>query len=219
MEKEKIYKRLIPKERNLDNIAEKSIKNPEIVSFLLEGVQSKNVRIRFGCFNTLVLISEQNPEILYPYFGIFAEYLNSDNSIIKLGGIKLISNLSKVDGKNKFDKIFDKFYSFLSDPAMAAAANVSKGSAIIAKAKPYLTENITRQLLKVSHIKYKTEVCKNILIGHVIVTLDKIFNQVENKNEVFDFVELNSDNSWKATKIKAAKFLKKHRKKKADQCV
>lgn len=211
MEKKKLYIRLIPKERNLDKIATESIKNPEIVLYLLEGVQSKNVRIRYGCFNTLIKISEQNPKILYPYFDLFVEYLNSENNIVKLGGIKIISNLSKVDNKNKFDKIFDKFYSFITDPAMTTAANVSKGSSIIAKAKPYLTKNITNQLLKVLLTKYKTEECKNILLGHVIVTFDKIFMQIDNKNLVLDFVEMNADNTRKATKNKAEKFLKKYR--------
>jgi hypothetical protein len=211
MEKEKLYKRLIPKERNLDKIATESVKNSEIVPYLLEGVQNENVRIRYGCFNTLVLISEQNPELLYPHFDLFVEYLNSDNNIVKLGGIKIISNLSKVDNKNKFDKIFDKFYSFISDPEMTTAANVSKGSSVIAKAKPYLTEKITNQLLAVSQTKYKTEECKNILIGHVINSFDKMFKQLENKNSVLEFVERNTNNTWKGTKNKAEKFLKKHR--------
>ncbi len=211
MEKERLFNSLIPKDRDLGKIASESVKNSESVSYLLEGVQNENVRIRYGCFNTLVLISEKNPELLYPHFDLFSEYLNSDNNIVKLGGIKIISNLSKVDNKNKFDKIFDKFYSFISEPEMTTAANVSKGSSVIAKAKPYLTENITNRLLVVSQTKYKTEECKNILIGHVIVSFDKIFNQLENKNSVIEFVENNINNPWKGTKNKAEKFLNKYR--------
>ncbi len=211
MEKERLFNSLIPKDRNLGKIASESVKNSESVSYLLEGVQNENVRIRYGCFNTLVLISEKNPELLYPHFDLFAEYLNSDNNIVKLGGIKIISNLSKVDNENKFDKIFDKFYSFISDPEMTTAANVSKGSSGIAKSKPYLTENITNRLLVVSQTKYKTEECKNILIGHVIVSFDKIFNQLENKKLVIEFVENNMNNPWKGTKSKAEKFLNKYR--------
>ena len=142
---------------------------------------------------------------------MFVEYLNSSINIVKLGGIKIISNLSKVDSKNKFDKIFDTFYSFISDPEMTTAANVSKGSSIIAKAKSHLTENITNQLLKVSNIKYKTEECKNILIGHVIVSFDKMFKQLKDKSTVIEFVENNMNNPRKGTKNKAGKFLKKYR--------
>ncbi|NOG45774.1 MAG: hypothetical protein HND50_11095 [Calditrichaeota bacterium] len=211
MEKEKIFDSLIPKDRNLDRIATEADKNPELVSYLLEGVQNKNVRIKYGCFNTLVLISEKKPELLYPHFDLFVEYLNSDNNIFKLGSIKMISNLSKVDSQKKFDKIFDKFYSFIRDPEMTPAANVSKGSIIIAKAKPHLTENITNQLLTVSQTKYKTKECKNILIGHVISSFDKMFNKLEYKDMVMQFVEKNLNNPWKGTKSKAEKFLKKRK--------
>ncbi len=163
MEKEELYERLIPKDRNLDGIAREAIKNSEIISYLLEGVEYKNARVKFGCFNTLVLISENKPELLYSYFDSFAKNLDSDNNFFKLGAIKIIANLSKIDNKNRFDRIFDKFYSFIADPAMTTAANVVKGSPIIVKAKPYLTERIVNQLLKVSQIKYKTDECKNIL--------------------------------------------------------
>lgn len=211
LEKEKLYSRLIPKERDIGKIASESVNNSEIVSYLLEGVQNKNVRIRYGCFNTLVLISENNPELLYPHFDLFVSYLNSDNNIVKLGGIKILSNLSKVDSKNKFDEIFNKFYSFISDPEMTTAANVTKGSSIIAKAKPYLTEKIVNQLSTVSKTEYKTEECKNILIGHVINSFDKMFKQLKNKKTVLEFVEKNTNNTRKGTKSKAEKFLQKHR--------
>lgn len=210
MKKEILYKKFIPRDRNLDKIAIDAIKTPEIIQHLLDGVKEKNARVKFGCFNTLVLISEKEPKLLYPHFDLFAEYLNSDNRIIKLGGINIIANLSSVDDKKKFDKIFDKFYSFITDPAMTAAANLSKGSSTIAKAKPYLTEVISNQLLKVAKTKYKTDECKNILIGHIITSFDKMFMQLENKKPVLDFVKKNVNNSWKATETKAQKFLKKY---------
>lgn len=212
MEKERLYKSLIPKERNLDKVVSEAVNNHKIVSYLLEGVQNENVRIRYGCFNTLVIISRKYPKLLYPHFDLFAEYLDSDNNIVKLGGIKVISNLSKVDSNNKFDKIFSKFYAFMTDPEMTTAANVSKGSPVIAKAKPYLSENITNQLLTVAKTKYKSEECKNILIGHVIVSFDKMFNKIESKNSVFEFVENNKENPWIPTKNKAERFLNKYRK-------
>ena len=210
MEKEELYEKLIPKDRNLDEIAAEAIKNSEIISYLLEGLEYKNARTKFGCFNTLVLVSERTPELLYPYFDSFAEKLDSDNNFFKLGAIRIIANLSKVDSKNKFDRIFDTFYSFIADPAMTTAANVVKGSPIIAKAKPYMTEKIVNQLLSVSKNKYKTSECKNILLGQVIVSFEKFFMQIKDKNLVLDFVKSNADSNRKATQNKAQKFLKKY---------
>lgn len=210
MKKEELYEKFIPKDRDLDKIALKTIEDPEVLPYLLEGMNEKSARVKFGCFNTLVLISEKEPEVIYPYFDSFADCLNSDNKIIKLGGIKILSNLSRVDGDKKFDRIFDKYYSFISDPAMTAAANASKGSSIIAEAKPYLAERISDQLLKVNEFTYKTEECKNILIGHVISAFDKIILLLENRSPVLDFVKNNTDNPWNATRTKAQKFLKKY---------
>jgi hypothetical protein len=141
---------------------------------------------------------------------VFAEYLNSDNNIIKLSGIKIIAQLSPVDSKHKFENIFDKFYSFISDPKMTTAASVCKGSAVIVQTKPYLKEKIVTQLLKVSKTTYKTEDYKSILIGHVIVSFGKIFKQLNDIDSVMDFVKKNSNSPWKATKSKAEKFLKKY---------
>jgi len=210
MKKDLFYQQLIPKERDLDKIALQASKIPELISHLLEGTCEKNARIRFGCLNTLVLISEKNPEVIYPFFDTFVEWLNSDNNVIKLGGIKILTNLATVDDENKFDRIFDRFYAFMTDPGMTTAANVSKGSPTIAKAKPYLKERIAEQLLRVADTEYKTEECKNILIGHVISALDKILGQLENKKPVVDFVNRYRDNSWKATRTKAQQFIRRH---------
>ncbi len=87
MEKEELYEKLITKGRNLNEIANEATRCIEMIPHLSEGVQDKNVRIRFGCFNTLVLISQNDPELLYPYFDVFVKYLDSDSSIIVLGGI------------------------------------------------------------------------------------------------------------------------------------
>ena len=56
MEKETLYKRLIPKNRNLDEIALEAIKTPEIISQLLDGIQEKSARVKFGC---LFVFNEQ----------------------------------------------------------------------------------------------------------------------------------------------------------------
>ncbi len=210
MEKKALYELLIPKDRDLDRIAEEAIENPSIISYLTAGLENDNARIKYGCLNTMVLLSEKNPGVLYPFFDLFSSFLKSEKNVVKLGSIKILSNLTPVDTEKKFDKIFETYFAFMKDPEMTTAANVSKGSATIAKVKPYLREKIVNQLLTVSHQHYKTVECKNILIGHVITALDKMFKDTENKKPVLDFVKENSNNPWKGTKQRAEKFLKKH---------
>ena len=63
----------------------------------IEGLQSKNDKIRFKHFNILLPISEKNPELLYPFWDIFIALLKKDEVSNKYYAICLIANLVKVD--------------------------------------------------------------------------------------------------------------------------
>ncbi len=209
MNRTTLYERLIPKDRDLGKIAKEASNNNELLSFLVEGVDHKNTRVKYGCLNTLVLMSETYPKSIYPYFDVFAEYLTSDKTIVKLSGIKILSNLSVVDTDNKIEAIYDTLFAFIEDPEMTPAANLVKGAKTIAKAKPQLKESIINTLLKTTSITYKTEECKNILIGHVINTLSSSHIRSAKEHEILDFIKKQVNNPWKGTATKAKKFVAK----------
>jgi hypothetical protein len=209
MDKQDIFNSLIAKERDLKHIAKLATNSPEIINYLITGISESNTRIKYGCINTLVIISEKNPELLYSQFDIFKEYLISKNKFIKWASILIIANMSKLDNENKFDAIFDSYFSEITGPVMITAANITKGAAIIAKAKPYLTERIKNELLKIKSAKYQTDECLNIAFGHMISSFDRFFKQVKNKTEVMDLVKQQINNPRKPTKNKAEKFIKK----------
>ncbi len=76
-------------------------------------------------------------------------------------------NLVLVDSDQKFDAVFDKYYSFLSDKYLVTVANVVGNSTKKALAKPYLIQKITDELLKVENISITprlTEECKRLLV-------------------------------------------------------
>ena len=64
---------------------------------------------------------------------------------------------------------------------MATAANIVKGAAKIAVAKPELTERITEEFLKVEKANYQTEECRNITLGHTIASFEQFFGQIKDK--------------------------------------
>ena len=209
MKKQDLFTRLIAKERNLQQIAKMAIKSPAIVKYLVSGIKEENVRIKYGCNNTLLIISEETPELVYPHFFIFKDYLSSENKFIKWTAILIIANLTRCDNKNEFDKIFNSYFSEITGPVMITAANIIKGAAVIAKAKPYLTEKIIDELFKIKDAGYQTAECLNIVIGHTISSFDKFFKQINNKREVLDFVKDFINNSRIPTRNKAEKFIKK----------
>jgi len=209
MDKQDLFIRLIPKERDLQEIAKMAIKSPEIVNYLIGGITENDVRIKYGCSNTLIIVSENTPELVHPYFDFFKDHLNSKNKFIKWASILIIANVTKSDNKNKFDAIFNSYFSEITGPVMITASNIIKGAAIIAKAKPYLTERITNELFKIKDAKYQTDECLNIVIGQTISSFDKFFTQIKKKKPVIDFVKKHISNQRKPTRNKAEKFIKK----------
>ncbi len=212
MEKIDLLERLRKKEINAEDIAKNVIENPGLLPEIFNGISSENSRIKFKSAKILRVISEKNPEILYPKMDFFINLLDSENKILKWNAMDVIGNLTSIDSKNKFDKIFKKYYSFLSADSMITVAHVVDNSGKIAKARPQLTQKITSELLKIEKIPTKpplTQECKNILLGKAILAFDIYFDQIENKDNVISFIKRQKNNTRNATKIKAEKFLKK----------
>jgi hypothetical protein len=53
-----------------------------LIPFLLEGVHSSKAAIRYGCAKVLMDLSEENPEILYPYMDLFIELLDNKYRVL-----------------------------------------------------------------------------------------------------------------------------------------
>jgi len=215
MEKVDVLEKLLEKEVKVEDVAKDAMKDPSLLPEIFSGLSSANARIRYGCAKILRIISEEKPEKLYPRIDFFVELLDSDKRILKWNALYIIANLTKVDVKNRFDDIFDKYYGLLDAEYMVTVANVVGNSGKIAKAKPHLTQKITNEFLRTENLATKshlTKECKNIIIGHAISAFELFFDQIENKDEVISFVERQLKNTRNATKLKAEKFLKKNRK-------
>jgi len=201
---------LSKKEIKAEHVARSVIKNLRLLPELFNGISSENTRIRFKSAKILRIISEENPEMLYSKMDFFINLLNSKNKILKWIAVDVIGNLSSADTENKFDKIFNKFYALLADDSMITAGHVIDSSGKIARAKPHLQNKITKELLRVEKIEYRTSECRNILLGKVILSFSQYINQINNTEEMVSLAKRQRDNSRKATRVKAEKFLRTH---------
>ena len=206
---------LAKKEVNAEYIAKDVLKNPSLLPDLLTGVSSENSRIKFKSAKTLRIISDENPKMLYSKMDFFTNLLDSKNKILRWIAIDVIGNLASVDSENKFYRIFEKYYSLLSDESMITIGHVIDNSGKIARAKQHLTQKITSKLLNLETIlkPYLTKECRNILLGKAILALGEYFDQIQNKDEVISFVKTQLNNNRNATKKKAESFLRKIMKK------
>jgi len=205
-------KELEKEETKAEDEAENVMKDPNLLPEIFDGISSENPSVKFKSAKILRIISERNPQILYSRMDFFVNLLDSENNILKWIAIDVIGNLTPVDSENKFDKMFKKYYSFLSDESMITISHVLDDSGKIAKAKPHLTKKITNELLKIERAAPSTHItqeCKNILLGKAILAFGMYYDKIENKDEVISFVKRQLHNTRNATKTKAEKFLKK----------
>ncbi|UCG67986.1 MAG: hypothetical protein JSV09_09095 [Thermoplasmata archaeon] len=192
-----------------ESLAKRIAKDKKLLSEVIGGLSSDSPQVKYKCGKALKILSEENPKILYPKWANIAKLLKSDNTFMRGIGIQIISNLTRVDSKNKFEGMFDDFYGLLNDPSMICATNVAGLSGRIALAKPKLQTRITNRLVAIDKTHHGQE-CKNIIKGKAILSFGEYFDEAKDKKKIIGFVKKETKNRRPATRKKAEKFLKKH---------
>jgi hypothetical protein len=193
---------------NVKKVAKKALEDDTVLSELLEGVLSKKEIIRFNSFKVLLLISEEHPKALYDRWDFFVDLLSSPNTYFKYIAIHIITNLTKVDTKSRFEKIFEKFYGLLDDKSVIPASHVAATSAKIAQTKPGLQTKITNKLLTIEKTHHRPE-RRDLIAGYAIETFSGYFEGAMNKKKILQFVKHQLDGRSPTTREKAKQFLKR----------
>lgn len=199
------------KSTSVESITRKALKDKKALSEVFKGVTSHKPPIKYKSLKVLAHLSEKYPRVLYPKWNYFAELLSNENTFLRAVAANVIANLTVVDSKKKFEKIFDKYYNLLNDRSMINAANLAGNSGKIAVAKPHLQDRITNRLMGIGKTRHSPE-CKNIIKGKAILSFDIYIGEYRNKKKILDFVRRELKNSRSATRKKAERFLKKWQK-------
>ncbi len=202
------------KNADIKGIAEKALKDKNLLSELLDGLKSKiNIKskeetLRYNCFKVLMLISQTQSQALYPQWDHFVELLNSDNSYHKMSAVHLIASLTKADLENKFEKIFDKYYGLLDDKSMIVAMYAAGSSAQIVKAKPRLESRVTSKLLNIGGTHHAAG-RKELIKASAIEAFSEYIEQAMNKDRIIEFVTKQQNSTSPKARKMAKEFLKK----------
>ncbi|MDF2885778.1 MAG: SufBD protein [Lacrimispora sp.] len=108
-------------------------------------LKDNNDKYAYQCLKKLEsesLISD----IVYPYFNLFAELLDSPNSYNRTRGIILIAANAKWDRENKIDEIIDKLLKHVEDEKPITARQCIKALPLVAQYKPDLADDISQAL-------------------------------------------------------------------------
>lgn len=71
-----------------------ALSNEHLFNELISGIKSKDNTTRSNSFGTLRLMSEDNPEFLYPEWDYFYDMLISSNNYHKYIAIYILANLT-----------------------------------------------------------------------------------------------------------------------------
>ena len=187
--------------------AKQALKDKDFLDELLGNLWSKNETLRYNSHKILFHITEEKPQALYSEWDYFVKFLDSDNTYHKLSAVWLLANLTFADKKNKFEKIFNKFYDLLDDKSYITAAYICEASGKIAIAKPNLQTKITNKLLsidKTHHIQERIDLVK----AYIIDAFGQYYEQAKNKKKILEFVEEQLNCQSPKTRKKAKDFLK-----------
>lgn len=208
MEITELIAQIKSREIKADYIAGK-VASPPLIAIIVKGIEAKDAATKYKCLKILSLVSAQNPGLLYPYFEVFTNLLNSPQNIVKWNAIDIIANLVPVDSENKFASIFYRFYALLEEGSLITSGHVMESSDIIARCRPDWEPAITKSLLSVEDIPLPTDECRNILRGKVILTFARYFAQSSLQKDMLEFARKQLENSRPATAQKARQFLEK----------
>jgi hypothetical protein len=185
---------------------EKKVLEDKELSEALDGIMSKKDEIRSASFEILKRISEDQPNALYPKWDYLADLLDSDNHSHRYISINLLANLAKVDVKNKFETIFDKYFGNIEGERTMVAGQAALNSGKIAKAKPKLQAKITSRLLDIDKIHQGKQI--ELLKAYAIEAFNEYFEESSDKNEILDFVKAQLESKSPKTRKVAKEFLK-----------
>ncbi len=207
-----LTQRLADKSITKEELLREVIHNFDLLPEVVQGISSSRAAIRYGCARVLMDLSEEQPVKLYPYLDQFTQLLDSRYRILTWTALTIIANLAEVDKERKIDVLLDKYYSFLGNDYLVTVATVVGNLAKIALAKPYLTQKIAIELLKVKDISttpHLTEECKRVIMEKTIDCFDVVFDQIQNKAEILSIVTQQLDSPRASLRTKAKRFLKK----------
>lgn len=196
------------KDIDVDYYVNELLKNKNLTSEYLDGLLLKHSAYVENCFKVLDIISEKNPEFLYPHWDFFINHMRSANNYHKTHAIIIISNLTAIDKQKKFESVFDEFYDNLKSNKTIVPMYLLKYSSRIVNNKPYLEDRITNILLNIDQIHPGKQI--ELVKSAVIESFSEFFTKSKNKEKIINFVEKQLKTTSPKTKKIAKDFLNKY---------
>lgn len=209
-------------ENNLvDKIADKNVNINEFVKTVLvdtgtreevvkQLLTNSNIMVYYHCYYIISNASEEKPELFYKYWDDFASLISHKNSYHRDIGLTIIANLTKVDEKNLFSSIFEKYINHFNDEKFMTAQCFVKNLKKIVRYSNEYVEQIVNLLLNIEKICIYPEKQKELLKSDIIDVLDIVYGKSIYEGSIVDFIRFQANSISPKTRKKVKDFLKKH---------
>ncbi len=145
----------------------------DYIQDLVNGLIDSDDKKAYQCLKQLKNESNQS-NVVYPFFGVFADMLDHENSYIRTRGIILVAANAQWDNDYKIDEIIDKFLIHITDDKPIAARQCIKVLPIVAKFKPDLRLDIINALHRANPSRYKES-----MQSLVVKDIQKCLNDIQ----------------------------------------
>ena len=137
----------------------------QLVSWLTE----KDDNFRYKCFLLLQARSKEYKDV-YPYWDVFVEKLNSENSYQRSLGLMLLAENTRWDDSGKFEEIAERFLSFCDDEKPVTVRQCIQSLNKIVPFKKTCLSMITDRLVSIDLMQRK-ETQRKILLMDILSVL------------------------------------------------
>lgn len=206
-----LVRKIADKNVNIDEFVVNVLKNENTRIEVIEQLfNNKNIMVYYHCYYIISKASQEEPKLFYKYWNDFAGLLNHKNSYHRDIGLTIIGNLTKVDKKNLFSSIFDKYIEHFNDEKFMTAQCFVQNLKKIIKNKNELAEKIIEILLHIDNRCTYPEKQKELLKSDIIEVLDEAYQSTTDNKKIVEFVRSQTSSISPKTKKKANEFLVKH---------
>jgi len=212
MNASQIYKGLAEKTITAEEIAGRTIAKPELVQIMVAGMAESKAEVKYGCAKVLRIVSDKEPELLYPHFDLFAKMLQNPNNIFQWQAIYVLARLAGVDEDGKFEAVLDDYFTQVEGPVMVTAANAINHSALIVRGQPRLADQVVKHIFRGELGIYEESDCHEIVCGTALKTFYKIRKWVSDPEPLYQFALRHLDSPRAPTAKAAEKFIARYEK-------
>lgn len=196
-------------------IAARVIREPKLVPVLIEALEDRRARAKYGAEKALRAVSERRPDLLDPHFDELVRLIRAQNSFIRWGAIRTMANVAAAGPDRRVESVFRTLFAPITGPDMVTAATVIGAGVTIARAKPAMADRIVKEILKVETAAYElhgkpSPECRAVACGHAVDALDELCGERAPAKQVVAFVRRQLRGTRPALRRKAAAFLSKH---------